>query len=360
MRNVLLVEDNPDDRLHIAGMIRDACLNIDVHAVDTGEEAIQYFKEHEPHCSIVDYRLEVEDGLDILKEMKEISPCLPVIMMTGQGDEDLAATSIKEGAADYLIKQNLTELHLKSSIENAISRSLLEKKIAEQDDERKNFLNILVHDLRAPLRYIQHLSENAIEDAANGEYDEMTKALKTQNKMAERASNFISTLESYALLDGDVTYNKVSLVKIVEQAKENLEGSISEKHGQVVIGQLPVVTAHEPQLIQLFQNLIQNGLKYNESTQPTITIEQKDNGIVVVRDNGIGIPEIQLERVFDPLKRLWSMEKYEGTGLGLATCQKIMARHKGKIWCTSTEGCGSEFHVRFPAVQFIDSCATHP
>ena len=138
----------------------------------------------------------------------------------------------------------------------------------------------------------------------------------------------------------------------IEEAKENLDVYICEQQAQVVIGQLPIVTGHHVQLTQLFQNLIQNGLKYNENPQPTVTIEQVDNITVVVSDNGIGVPEKYRNTIFEPLKRLWGVDKYEGTGIGLATCKKIVARHQGEIWCTSNEGEGSKFYVRLQA----DSC----
>ena len=219
MKNILLVEDNDDDRMHIAEMIRNARADTNVHAVETGEEAMEYFKEYEPHCSIVDYRLEAEDGLTILKKMKCLSPYHPVIMMTGQGNEQLAATSIKEGATDYLIKQRLTEPFLKTIIDNAIRRSSLEERVAEQEDDRRKFLSILVHDLRAPLRNIEQLSDIAIQDASSGNLHELTEVLEKQSSMARRANNLISTLESYALLDASVTFSTVYIERSHRRGK---------------------------------------------------------------------------------------------------------------------------------------------
>ena len=351
MKKVLLVEDNADDRMHIAEMIRNCGVTIDVHAVGTGEEAMDYFKNSKPHCSIVDYRLEAEDGLTILAEMTHLSPYHPVIMMTGQGNEELAATSMKEGAADYLVKQSLTGPFLKKVIDNAISRSDLEEKVAEQEDARRRFLGILVHDLRAPLSRIQQLGDIAIKEISSGDMSEMTYLLETQSTIAKRATNLINTLESYALLDAEVSFSSVPLKKVAEEAKENVGLLISEQQATVVISQLPTVNGHHAQLTQLFQNLIQNALKYNENTQPAVTIEQEDSVTVVVSDNGIGIPEEHWHTIFEPLKRLWGSGKYEGTGIGLATCKKIVQRHQGEIWCTSCEGEGSKFYVRLQAAQ---------
>ena len=351
MKKILLIEDNPDDLMHIAEMIRNSGVNVVVYAVCTGEEAMHHLIEHKPHCTIIDYRLEAEDGLTILVEMKRLSPFHPVIMMTGQGNEELAATSIKEGASDYVIKQHLTELFLKNTIDNAISRSALEEKVAEQEEDRRRFLGILVHDLRGPLKNIELLSDAAIEDAASGDFNEMSVALVSQKKMAKRAADLINTLEKYALLNAKVTFSSVSLTDIAEAAKENISFSISKQKATVIVGRLPTVTGHHAQLTQLFQNLIENGLKYNESIQPTVTMEQEDNATVVISDNGIGIPEKQWRTIFEPLKRLWGVDQYEGTGIGLATCKRIVERHDGVIWCTSAEGEGSRFYVRFKATE---------
>ena len=347
MRNVLLIEDNPDDLAHIAGMIEDASDDIKVHAVTTGKEAMDYFIENKPQCSIVDYRLETEDGLTILAEMKRLSPFHPVIMMTGQGNEELAATSIKQGASDYLIKQRLTKPFLLNIIDNAVSRSVMEEKIAEQEDARKQFLSVLVHDLRGPLRNIGQLGAVAMQDVSSGDATDLNEILESQSALTQRATALIDTLESYALLDTEVTFSPVSLKETAEMASDNLGLFLRERQATITIDQLPTITGHETQLIQLFQNLIQNAIKYNETTQPTVTIEQHDSVTVVVSDNGIGIPEIHRQTIFEPLKRLWAADKYEGTGIGLATCRKIVLRHQGDIWCTSSEGEGSKFYIRF-------------
>lgn len=273
-------------------------------------------------------------------------------MLTGQGNEEIAAQSIKVGASDYLVKQRLTETYLRTAIENAISRAALEAKVAEQEVQRRQFLNILVHDLRAPLNNVRSLGKMVSDEADAGDLDGMKDVLAIQNNVARRADELISTLETYALLDGDVRFEPVSLKDVAEAAKDNLAGTLAERGAEVEIAELPKIIGHATQLTQLLQNLIQNGLKYNESDAPRIVIrsENESDGsvVLVVSDNGIGIPEKYLQTIFAPLKRLWGNNKYEGTGLGLAICQKIVERHCGSIWCTSTMDQGSQFHIKLP------------
>jgi len=357
-RQILLVDDNADDREHIAHLIWSAYSGPDFDAlvkdVATGPEAFDHFQTHDIDCVILDFRLGREDGLTILSDLKEMAPYCPVIILTGQGNERLAAKSIREGAADYLIKQKLTQDNLASAIESAISHAALEAKMSIKETEREQFLNILVHDLRAPLRNISLLGELAIEEAESGDFSELKATLTRQTNVANRAAKLITALEEYALLDRSVNMSPVSLTDIAKDACDNLAATISERRAVVDINELPTVVGHEPQLVQLFQNLIQNGLKYNDSEIPWIGIDgdcdHKEDIIFTIKDNGIGIPKKHLSTIFAPLKRLWGNGRYEGTGLGLALCQKIVDRHGGAIWCTSSESEGSEFHVLLPAI----------
>ncbi|MEP5729663.1 MAG: response regulator [Sulfitobacter sp.] len=349
---VMLVEDNADDREQIAWMLSEGDSGFEVDAVATGLDALAHFDTIQPDCVILDYRLETEDGVDILAQFKQRALYCPVIMLTGQGNEEVAATAIKLGAADYLIKQRLSKTYLATAVQNAISRSALEAKVATQEAERRQFLNILVHDLREPLRNVSQMAEIAVEDVETSAVEDMKEMLNSQMTVANRANDLLGTLNDYAMLDGDVAFTQVSLTDAAIAAKDNLKILIAEKNAEVEIADLPYVTGHFPQLVQLFQNLIGNGIKYNLNGTPKITLAR--NGVSVagylisLTDNGVGIPAKDLEEVFRPLKRFWRQDEFEGTGLGLAICQKIMERHKGRIWCSSVENEGSSFNMVFP------------
>jgi len=358
--HILLVEDNYEDRARIKELIENGNGGVEVSSVETGDEALDLFSAGGVDCVILDYRLEVEDGLDILARLKEKSAFTPVIMLTGQGNEEIAAKSIKVGAADYLIKQRLNITFLRTAIDNAISRSALEAKIADQEVERRQFLRTLVHDLRAPLRNVRYIGEMAIEESERGDLGEMKTLLAAQGSLAGRATNLIDTLESYTLLDADVSLETLELGDVARSAAANLSAIIAERKAELTIGDLPRVKGHASQLIQVFQNLISNGIKYNQNGLPRIIVETEmgsqgeETLVVVVRDNGIGIPNKHHRLIFEPLKRLWGQDSYEGTGLGLAICKKIMERHSGNIWCMSKEGEGSQFYVSFPQLPKMD------
>jgi light-regulated signal transduction histidine kinase (bacteriophytochrome) len=132
---------------------------------------------------------------------------------------------------------------------------------------------------------------------------------------------------------------------ILGQTINNLSIKIKEKNALVTNDELPAIFADEGQMVQLFQNLIGNALKFCK-TSPRIHIsakEEKDDYLFSVRDNGIGIESQYFDRIFQIFQRLHTKEEYGGTGIGLAICRRIVERHGGKIWVESQPGEGTEF-----------------
>jgi light-regulated signal transduction histidine kinase (bacteriophytochrome) len=143
---------------------------------------------------------------------------------------------------------------------------------------------------------------------------------------------------------------KTSGEESLERALSNLHGAIEDSGAVVTHDPLPVVQADETQLTQLFQNLIGNGIKYQDKTTkiPRIHVSAVKNGhskwIFSVKDNGLGIDPQYFERIFGMFQRLHKREEYAGTGIGLAICKKIVERHGGSISVESQPGSGSTFH----------------
>jgi light-regulated signal transduction histidine kinase (bacteriophytochrome) len=131
----------------------------------------------------------------------------------------------------------------------------------------------------------------------------------------------------------------------------NLKPLIDDTNAVITHDQLPLIYANEPQMIQVFQNIIGNAIKYHGKEDPKIHISSDnvdDKYIFAVKDNGIGIDQKHLERIFTIFQRLHTREEYEGTGIGLAISQKILQKHRGDIWVTSEVGKGSTFYFTIP------------
>jgi len=136
-------------------------------------------------------------------------------------------------------------------------------------------------------------------------------------------------------------------------AVQNLKAFIEEKNAEIYYDHLSTINADRSQMTQLFQNVITNGLKYNESDRPTVWVSEKDLGDSIefaIKDNGIGIPEKHQEKIFQMFQRL-NGNRFSGTGIGLATCKKIVERHNGSLRIESEEGRGTTFFITLPKLK---------
>ena len=156
------------------------------------------------------------------------------------------------------------------------------------------------------------------------------------------------------MTSGARPYEEIDLADLVHEVLQSLEERIKESNARIEIGQLGRLGGDRVQLRQLFQNIIANALKYRKTDgQPLVVLQGSlvDDGHyeILIQDNGIGFDPQDAERIFKPLERLHSRRDYEGTGMGLTTCQKIVARHGGEISARGELGHGATFIVRLPA-----------
>ncbi len=165
----------------------------------------------------------------------------------------------------------------------------------------------------------------------------------------------ITDLLSFARLDRAMVRQTIDLERVFAEAIENLKARIDESGASVSRGPLPRVQGDKIQLVQVLQNLIGNGLKFRRGdVAPAIQISAAERGdgwwIISVRDNGIGIEPEHQQRIFDVFQRLHARNEFEGTGIGLAICKKIVEHHGGTISVASTPGAGATFSFTLQAV----------
>tara|TARA_R110000765_G_scaffold62156_1_gene120646 strand:+ start:9368 stop:11650 length:2283 start_codon:yes stop_codon:yes gene_type:complete len=268
--------------------------------------------------------------------------------------KDVTASVVKieyEGRFGILIsflditdkKKQKTKL-LKKTTELEQSLKTLEKK----NNELEQFAYIASHDLQEPLRTVTSFAE-----LLNLEYrgkldDDADTYLNFILESTNRMRDLIHGLLEYSILGKGRTVEKVDCNEILKFVLEDFHGVIAAKQGRIESGPLPTLNAYPIELKQLFENLISNALKYNrEGVPPIINISsQKQDGTWVFKfkDNGIGINEKFYEKIFVIFKRLHNKQDYDGTGIGLALCRKIVELHNGKIWVESIPHKGSEFY----------------
>jgi two-component system, LuxR family, sensor kinase FixL len=240
------------------------------------------------------------------------------------------------------------------------------KKYAQQlertNRDLQDFAFISSHDLQEPLRKIQAFSERISTMYADALDATGLDYLSRMNSAAARMQKMINDLLAYSRVTSQ-THNfvKVSLAEVVDQVLSDYEMLIEESQASVEVSKLPTIKADPFQMHHLFLNLVSNSLKFqNKGTAPVVKIKWSNpeeiltlekSVEIVFEDNGIGFDEKYIKRIFQPFQRLHSHKEFEGSGIGLAICRKIVEHHGGSITASSTPGQGSTFVVRLPVEQ---------
>lgn len=234
------------------------------------------------------------------------------------------------------------------------------KELEQKTIEIQRFTDMASHDLKSPLRNIASHIGLMKRDIKKQKYDRIEEfgdiAINKVFQMNELLDGFLQI--SRLNRRSKQNFKMIDLHKPLKKAINNLQSDIKNKNAKIVIGDLPKMYCLESDFVIIFQNLIQNGIKYNQSEQPVIQISsiQKDNIYTIkVKDNGIGIPHQYRNQIFDFFKRLHTSEKYEGTGLGLGICKKLVNALDGTIEVRSQEKQYTEFLIKLPIKQTTQS-----
>ncbi len=243
-------------------------------------------------------------------------------------------------------------------MEEALKRQAAD--LTRSNRELQDFAYVASHDLQEPLRKVQAFGDRLGAKYGDGLNEEGRDYLARMQNAAGRMSTMINDLLAYSRVTSKgQPFVAVDLGKMAREVVSDLEARIEETGGRVEIGNLPVLDADPLQMRQLLQNLIGNALKFHrEGVPPVVKIKTSSQTpavcetwavSIVVEDNGIGFDEKYLDRIFIPFQRLHGRDEYEGSGIGLAICRKIIERHGGTITARSAPGRGATFIVTLPA-----------
>jgi PAS domain S-box-containing protein len=231
-------------------------------------------------------------------------------------------------------------------------RKKSEDELKRLNENLEQFAYAASHDLQEPLRILSSFSqllEKRYKSKLDADGDEFISYIVDA---AARMQNLITDLLAYSRAGHKRTeMTQVDCTRIVRRVAESMDAAIKDAGGSVIIDKLPVVTAHETGLFQLFQNLVANAIKFRSEEPPKIHVSaNKSNNewIFAVGDNGIGIEPQYSERIFMIFQRLHPRDKYSGTGIGLSICKRIVENLGGRIWVESEPGKGSTFYFTIP------------
>ena len=380
-----MVDDEPKNLLALEAVLES--LGVDLVRAHSGDEALRALMKDDFAVILLDVQMPGMDGFETasLIRSREKNRSSPIVFMTALGKTEAEMfRGYEVGAVDYLLKpfspeilrhkvKVLVELYLKTAEIRRLNTALkeanasLERRVKDRTEaleikgadlsrsnqELAQYAAVASHDLQEPLRtlstYLQLVRENNFSHFNNEDKAFMEVVLDS----AKRMRQLINDLLAFSQVgQGERKLLKTDFGALLGRVLDVLAGVIEEKGAKVSVAAMPSLSVEPVLLAQVFQNLIQNAMKFQNGKAPVVDISAKDEGdfwVFRVKDNGIGINPEHFEKIFKLFQRLHTRDDYPGTGLGLSICKKVVERHGGKIWIESSPSQGSAFYFSLPA-----------
>jgi len=260
------------------------------------------------------------------------------------------------------------EKHRTEDANRGLRREIAERVAAQQALQSSNadleqFAYVASHDLQEPLRMVSSYMELFARRYAGHVDEQADRYIRYAVDGARRMQALINALLEYSRVGRrGAPAHTVRADDVLDQALENLRPALEQAGALVEREPLPSVSADEAQLVQVFQNLVGNAVKFQpKEARPVVRVRAAPDGArwrFSIADNGIGIAQAHLDRIFVIFQRLHTRAEYPGTGIGLSICRKVVERHGGRIWAESEPGRGTTFHFTLPAAETGDAAAT--
>jgi signal transduction histidine kinase len=371
---VLLIDDD-EDQFHVVRkyLNRAGPGEYTVEWASTMDEAFAVLEKGMPQVCLLDYHLGEITGIELLGTMRERGFEQPVILLTGQGSLAIDVDAMEHGVSDYLDKNDLNPVLLDRSIrytlENYRARAELKKlneelearvrertaELNRSNQELEQFANMVAHDLKEPLRALNTQIETLRKNETQSDKDTAKTAHRLLDPVLHATGNIALLVQN--LLDasragqGVSHFEKVDLNKVAGEAWTNLADAATGTGATLEVQDLPHVRGDSWQLLGLFNNLLDNALKFHGNELPKIEIRAERQGeqwLIAVKDNGIGIDEEDEEEVFIMFGGKTEQREMMSAGIGLPICRKIVQHHGGRIWIDSDPGKGTTFFFTLP------------
>ena len=354
---VLVVEDNASDSELMLHALKNVGYESECEVVQTADDFSDRIRKNKYDIILADYRLPGWNGMETVGMVCQEGLDIPVVLVSGALGELKAVECIKQGAADYVLKDNLARLP--QAVRRAIEERDLrdenrrtQEELARSNRDLEQFAYVASHDLQEPLRMVATYTQ-LLAERYQGKLDENAdKYIHYAVEGALRMQTLVRDLLAFSRVGRkQETARDMDCNLVLRNVIANLQSLIQESGARINYEALPVLVADPSELLQLFQNLIGNAIKFRSAEPPEIRItakKEKKEWLFSVADNGIGIARQHVEDVFVIFKRLHTREEYPGSGIGLAICKKIVEHNQGQIWVESRPGQGSTFHFTWP------------
>jgi signal transduction histidine kinase len=391
---ILVVDDDAVDRMVIERSLQKTDLRFELKEAEDSESAIDILKTFAFDCVFLDYWLPDQDGLHLIRYLKALGLTVPLVVLTGQGDEQIAVDIMKAGAADYLSKSRISPEQLSKILSNVVrlhraersaqqanqklretNQQLVEQnlalaqqraqieiqnhKLVEVSELKSQFLATISHELRTPMNAIMGFSQLLLQqypDSLTGSQTDMVERIfnNSQNllEMLNEVLDFSKVESGHLMLNPEDFH----LGQLVTLTVEELRVLATKKQLNIkadVCLENPFIFSDQECIRRIFTNLVSNAIKFTENGGVFVnvrTVEEGEQIEISVKDTGIGIPAESLDLIFEPFRQVDQTvtRQYSGTGLGLAITDSLVKAIGGKIAVESQLKVGSTFCVQIP------------
>lgn len=349
---ILLVDDTPEHIEAAVSLLREN--NFKVRIATKGSTALKLIKKRQPDLILLDVYMPEMDGFEVCKIIKSSSDfsSIPIIFLTSSNDEESIKKGFELGAQDYVVKPfNVSELLARVNTHIKLKRQT--ESLKEANRELDSFCYSVSHDLKAPLLSISKLVEYLAADYMDKLDSEGQELIMNIQKKSAEVINIIDHLLEFSkMCEMQMKREVINLEQLFLDVYEELIKLYPERKVKFNLRHLPYISGDRVMIRLLVLNILSNALKYTRNRETAIievtSRENENEYIISVKDNGVGFDMRYSSRLFGVFQRLHTNSEFEGSGVGLAICQRILKRHNGSAWLVGEVDKGATFYFSFP------------
>jgi signal transduction histidine kinase len=354
IKTLLIIEDNPGDARLIREMLdEDEALQAELFLVGSMNDAEKHLTNQRVDFILLDLGLPDSQGLDAIQRIRAISPDIPLVVLTGMDDDELAAQSLRVGAQDYLVKGQIQTRELLRALRYATERKRLERL-------KDEFVSTVSHELRTPLTSITGSLGLLMGKTAGILSEPAARLLKIAHDNSQRLVRLVNDILDMGKLEsGHAVFElkRVEVRSMVEQTVESIRGYAEDHSVKVRIeagAAVDDIRTDTNRVAQVVTNLLSNAIKFSPPDGEVVVAVEKESEVdvvrITVRDHGPGIPVDFKSRIFERFAQgdATNARRTGGTGLGLSIAKQIIDRLGGDIGFADAPGGGTVFHVELP------------